>query len=238
MAKHSGIQWTDSTWNPTSGCSPMSEGCKYCYAKDMALRLKKMHPNGKYRNGFKVTLHEKELNLPKKWKEPRMIFVNSMSDLFHLKVPFDFIDKVWQTMLEANHHIYQILTKRPERMKYYMDHRGKVANHIWLGVTVENERTKKRIDILRKTPAKIRFVSFEPLLNSVGKLDLKDIHWAIVGGESGKNHRPFNLDWARKIRDQCKKQGKAFFFKQVGGLTPKSGGYLLDGKEYKEYPKN
>lgn len=243
MAEKSKIEWTNASWNCITGCTKVSAGCTNCYAETLSLRLQKMGSK-RYKNGFKLTLHEDALNLPLKWKEPKKIFVNSMSDLFHKNVPFDFIDKVWDVMLKANWHIYQILTKRPEIMLKYLEERRKVSHalniqpkHIWLGTSVEDSRVVYRIDILRKVPSTIRFVSFEPLIGDIGKLDLSNIHWAIVGGESGKNHRLIKEEWVLNILEQCKEQKVAFFFKQWGGITSKSGGRSLQGKIYDEYPK-
>ncbi|HLD15476.1 MAG TPA: phage Gp37/Gp68 family protein [Candidatus Nanoarchaeia archaeon] len=237
MAEKSAIEWTDASWNPTTGCTKVSQGCKNCYAEKLALRLQRMHSK-KYANGFKLTLHEDALKLPLKWKDSKKIFVNSMSDLFHKDVPFSFIDKVWETMMEADWHIYQILTKRPERMLEYLLDRGhEPAYHIWLGTSVEDERVKQRIDFLRKVPAYIKFLSLEPLIGDVGKLNLKGIQWAIIGGESGKNHRPIQQEWILNIFRQCREQNVAFFFKQWGGITAKSGGRTLLGRTYSEYPK-
>ena len=238
--KNSKIEWTDSSWNPTTGCTKVSEGCRNCYAEKLSLRLKSMGAE-KYANGFKLSLHPEAITLPLQWKEPKKIFVNSMSDLFHKDVPFDFIDKVWNVMLEADWHIYQILTKRPERMLEYLERRwgnreSNTSKHIWLGTSVEDSRVKNRIDILRNIPAGIRFISFEPLIGDVGELDLTNIHWAIVGGESGKNHRLIKEEWIQNILKQCREQKVAFFFKQWGGFTPKSGGRLLNGMTYDEYP--
>ena len=242
MAEKSKIEWTDGSWNCVTGCTKVSAGCTNCYAETLSLRLQKMGTK-RYRNGFKLTLHPDALNIPLKWKEPKKIFVNSMSDLFHKDVPFDFIDKVWDVMEKANWHIYQILTKRPEIMLKYIEERRKASpasniqpNHIWLGTSVEDSRVVHRIDTLRQVPATIRFISFEPLIGDVGNLDLSGIHWAIVGGESGKNHRPIKEEWVLNIQKQCRAQGVAFFFKQWGGITSKSGGRLLQGKTYDEYP--
>jgi len=234
MGNKSKIEWTDASWNPSTGCSKVSAGCANCYAETLALRLQKMG-SYRYRNGFKLTLHEDALNLPLKWKQSKKIFVNSMSDLFHKDVPDDFIDKVWDIMEKANWHIFQILTKRPERMVGYSWKKSILPN-VWLGTSVENSLVKDRIKLLQTSNAKIRFVSFEPLIDDVGKLDLSNIHWAIVGGESGKNHRPIKEEWVQNILRQCKEQDVCFFFKQWGGFTPKSGGRLLNEKTYDEYP--
>ena len=237
MSEKSGIQWTDGTWNCVTGCTKVSQGCKNCYAEKLSLRLQRMHPQGKYRNAFKLTLHEDALNIPLKWKTPRKVFVNSMSDLFHKDVPFEFINKVWDVMEKCPQHTFQILTKRPERMLEFIhtpDRR--ILQNVWLGTSVENANATYRINILNSITARIRFVSFEPLIGDVGELNLDNIHWAIVGGESGKGFRPMEEDWALNILRQCNEQNVAFFFKQIGGITPKSGGRLLGGKEYNEYP--
>lgn len=192
--------------------------------------------NPKYRQGFGFTLHKDAIDLPLKWKRPRKIFVNSMSDLFHETMPEDFLKACFDTMEEADWHVYQILTKRPQRMLEFVKDYGKIPDHVWLGTSVELEMYKPRIHVLKQTPVKVRFISFEPLLGPLGGLDLDSISWAIVGGESGPNHRPVRREWIVEIRKQCKKQGVAFFFKQWGGRTPKSGGRILDGKEWNEYP--
>jgi protein gp37 len=236
MGDKSAIQWTDATWNPSTGCSKVSPGCKNCYAERLAGRLKMMG-NPKYKKGFKFTLHEDALDIPLKWNRPRKIFVNSMSDLFHESMKDDFLEKCFEVMTKANWHVYQILTKRPEKMLSFTKRYGKIPDHIWLGTSVELALYKDRIDILRNVPAKVKFVSFEPLLGPLGELDLAGISWAIAGGESGPSFRKVEADWIREIRKQCKKQGVAFFFKQWGGIRPKSGGRILDGKEWNEYPK-
>jgi len=235
MAEGSKIEWTDASWNPTTGCTKVSEGCRNCYADVLAQRLQKMNPNGRYRNGFKLTLHDDVVNLPLKWKHPKKIFVNSMSDLFHKDVSFKFIDKVWNVMERANWHIYQILTKRPERMAEYSWKKALQPN-IWLGTSVEDLKVIDRIKLLQTSNAKVRFISFEPLISDVGELDLSGIHWVIVGGESGINHRPIKEEWVLNILNQCKQQNVPFFFKQWGGITSKSGGRLLQSKKYSEYP--
>ncbi len=236
MGDKSAIQWTDATWNPSTGCTKVSPGCKNCYAERLSHRLKMMG-NRKYKKGFKFTLHEDALDIPLKWNRPRKIFVNSMSDLFHESMPEDFLEKCFEVMTKADWHVYQILTKRPERMLAFTKKYGKIPNHIWLGTSVELELYKHRIDTLRNVPAKIKFVSFEPLLGPLGELNLEGITWAIVGGESGPAFRQVEAEWIREIRKQCKKQHVAFFFKQWGGIRPKSGGRILDGKEWNEYPK-
>ena len=235
MGDKSPIQWTDATWNPSTGCSKVSPGCKNCYAERLSSRLQKMG-NPKYKRGFRFTLHRDALDVPLKWKKPRKIFVNSMSDLFHESMPEDFLKKCFGVMEKADWHVYQILTKRPHRMLSFVKDSGGVPDHIWLGTSVELAMYKSRIEILKQVPARIKFVSFEPLLGPIGEVDLTGISWAIVGGESGANHRPIKAEWVREIRKQCKQEGVAFFFKQWGGRTAKSGGRVLDGKEWNEYP--
>jgi protein gp37 len=235
MGDKSQIQWTDATWNPSTGCSKVSPGCKNCYAERLATRLQKMG-NPKYRRGFRFTLHRKALELPLSWKRPRKIFVNSMSDLFHESMPDDFLAKCFDTMLKADWHVYQILTKRPDKMLSFVRSFGTIPEHIWLGTSVELGMYKARIDTLRKIPVTVRFISFEPLLGPLGELNLEGVSWAIVGGESGPNHRPIDAEWVRGIQRQCEKQGTAFFFKQWGGKTAKSGGRVLDGQEWNGYP--
>jgi protein gp37 len=193
--------------------------------------------NPKYKNGFKFTLHEDALDLPLRWKRPRKIFVNSMSDLFHERMPDDFLENCFDVMASANWHIFQVLTKRPERMLKFVRTYGTIPEHIWLGASVELDIYNSRIETLRKVPCKVRFVSFEPLLGSIGKVNLRGISWAIVGGESGPNYRPTREEWVREIQLQCKQQDVAFFFKQWGGPRPKSGGRTFAGKEWDEYPK-
>jgi protein gp37 len=191
----------------------------------------------KYVNGFTFMIHPEELKTPLEWRKPRMIFVNSMSDLFHEEMPCGFLEDVFDVMKRADWHIYQILTKRPERMLKFSLEYGVVPDHVWMGVTVEEAALRNRIDLLRKVPCKTRFISFEPLIGPVGKLNLSEISWAIVGGESGPNHRPVKAEWVREIREQCVAQGIAFFFKQWGGPRPKSGGRELDGRIWNEYPR-
>lgn len=235
MGDKSPIEWTDASWNPSTGCSKVSPGCRNCYAERLSARLKAMG-NQKYTKGFKFTLHEDALDLPLRWKVPRKVFVNSMSDLFHEQMPQEFLEKCFDVMIQADWHIYQILTKRPDRMFDFSKHFGRIPDHIWLGTSVESSLYTPRIDILRQIPCKIKFVSFEPLLGSVGRVNLEGMSWAIVGGESGPNHRKIEPEWVREILSQCKRQGVAFFFKQWGGRTPKSGGRRFDGKEWNEYP--
>ncbi len=234
MAVNSAIEWTESTWNPVTGCSEISTGCKNCYAKRMALRLQAMgQPN--YRNGFRVTCHPHLLNLPLCWKKPQMIFVNSMSDLFHVEVPCDFIFRVFGVMHQASQHIYQILTKRAERLAELTDLLPWSKN-VWAGVTVETTEYKYRISLLRQAKPYIKFLSLEPLLEDMGTLDLTDIDWVIVGGESGPGARPIKTDWVRNIREQCIEQNVPFFFKQWGGFNKKKNGRTLDGRKWDQIP--
>lgn len=248
------IEWTDTTWNPVAGCTAASSGCTNCYAMHMALRLEAMGID-KYRNlarrsGKKtvwtgaVNLDEKSLNAPFSWRKPRKIFVNSMSDLFHEKVPTEFVEKVWSTMEQTQRHQYQILTKRPERMLAFVRSRQKsILPNVWLGTSVENAETSGRVKVLSETPAAIRFISFEPLIASVGDVNLYNIHWAIVGGESGAQARPIKEEWIGEIHDICKKHGVAFFFKQWGTWgkdnkkrSKKENGRLFKGKVWEEMP--
>jgi protein gp37 len=233
MAKSS-IEWTGSTWNPVTGCTKISPGCRHCYAERMSARLQNMgQPN--YANGFKPTIHEHVLELPLKWKKAETIFVNSMSDLFHNKVPEKFILRVFDVMRRANWHLYQVLTKRSERL-IEMDRMLLWAPHIWMGVSVENADYTLRIDHLRQTSAHIKFLSLEPLLGPMGRLDLSGIDWVIVGGESGPCARPMDKTWVTDIRDQCRKARVPFFFKQWGGPNKKKAGRELDGREWAEMP--
>ncbi len=209
------IEWTDATWNPVTGCTKTSAGCVHCYAEMMSRRLKAMGTE-KYKNGFQVTLHEDALNEPRKWRKPRTIFVCSMSDLFHKDVPFEFVDKVMRVIKETPQHRYQLLTKRAERMEEYFQTRG-VPKNVWIGVTIEVQTSKGRIEALRTIKdAPIRFLSCEPLLEDLGEIDLTSIDWIIVGGESGTQARPMKEEWVKNIKAQCEAAGKAFFFKQWG----------------------
>ena len=235
MGDNSAIQWTDATWNPGTGCSKVSPGCRNCYAERLSARLHRMG-NPKYKQGFKFLTHEAALSIPVQWSKPRKIFVDSMSDLFHESMPEDFLIRCFEIMSKADWHIYQILTKRPERMLSFIRKYGKISNHIWLGTSVELSVHKNRIDLLRKVQSQTRFVSFEPLLGPIGELNLAGISWVIVGGESGPHHRPIKAEWIREIKRQCITKKVAFFFKQWGGLTPKSNGRDLDGKEWNEFP--
>ncbi len=234
MATYSAIEWTESTWNPVTGCTKVSPGCKHCYAERMAKRLQAMG-HASYANGFALTLQERNLELPLSWKRPQRIFVNSMSDLFHEGVPDEFILRVFDVMRRADWHCFQVLTKRSERLAR-MDPILKWEPHIWMGVSVENAKYTYRIDYLRGTGAHVRFLSLEPLLGPLPDLDLNDIDWAIVGGESGPGARPMAEEWVKDIRDQCVRSGVAFFFKQWGGTNKKKTGRLLDGCTWDEMP--
>lgn len=238
MADGSAIEWTDATWNPVTGCSKIATGCDNCYAERFSERFRGV-PGHPFEAGFDLTLRPERITQPLSWRRPRMIFVNSMSDLFHKDVPRDFIDRVFDVMEKADWHVFQVLTKRSSLMRDYLRRRYRRAApplNIWLGVSVENGRARTRIMHLREAPAAIRFLSIEPLIGPVGAMNLDGIHWVIAGGESGPNARPMQIDWARDVRDQCADQGVAFFFKQWGGLRPKSRGRSLDGREWSELP--
>ncbi len=234
MGIDSKIEWTGSTWNPVTGCTKISSGCQNCYAERMAKRLKAMG-QANYRNGFKVTCHPHVLDTPTHWKRPQMVFVNSMSDLFHKDVPIDFILDIFATMHRADQHQYQILTKRAERLAE-LSPQLPWRDNIWMGVTVEAAQYKDRIDYLRYTSARIKFLSLEPLLDDLGELDLSGIDWVIVGGESGPGARPIEADWVRSIRDQCRAGQVPFFFKQWGGVNKKKAGRKLDGRTWDQVP--
>jgi protein gp37 len=235
VGEQSSIEWTDATWNPVTGCTKISPGCKHCYAERLAIRLRAMG-NPRYRNGFRLTLHHDQLALPLRWRDPRRIFVNSMSDLFHEDVPEDFIHSVFAIMARAHWHVFQVLTKRAGRLAEVAS-RLPWPSNVWQGVSVENDRYTSRAVELVKVPAAVRFLSVEPLLGPIAHLPLDGIDWVIVGGESGPGHRPIKLEWVRAIRDQCEQAGVAFFFKQWGGPRPKSGGRLLDGRQWSEMPR-
>jgi len=235
MATQSKIEWTGSTWNPVTGCTKISLGCKNCYAERMAKRLQSMGQVN-YRNGFDLMCHEHVLELPLKWKKPQTIFVNSMSDLFHRKVSKTFIKKVFDIMNRAPIHTFQVLTKRADRLAELSDELTWSKN-IWMGVSIENDKYKDRIDCLRYTEANVKFISFEPLLGSVGKVNLKNIDWAIVGGESGPGARYVDPEWVMDLRDQCIKQKVPFFFKQWGGTNKKKTGRELEGKYWDQMPQ-
>lgn len=234
MALSSAIEWTESTWNPLTGCTKISSGCSNCYAERMALRLKAMG-NLNYTNGFDLTMHEGSLELPIKWKKPQTIFVNSMSDLFHDDVPDKFIIRVFEIMKRASWHRFQILTKRSERL-VDIQHKLSWTPNICMGVTVEEERYVHRIDHLRKTNANIKFLSLEPLLSPIPNLFLNGIDWVIVGGESGPKSRPMKASWVSDLRDQCQEKKVPFFFKQWGGVNKKKAGRELEGRTWDEVP--
>ena len=234
MAYNSSIEWTETTWNPVTGCTKISDGCLNCYAERMAKRLKAMGQQ-RYTNGFKVTLHPDVLKEPNHWVKNRLVFVCSMSDLFHEDVPLVFIQEVFDVMEKNPNHTFQVLTKRSKRLVEIAD-KLPWPNNIWLGVTVENSKYISRIDDLRKTPAKVKFISAEPLLSKIPDIDLSDIHWVIVGGESGPGARPIEKEWVLDIRDQCVEANVAFFFKQWGGIQKKKTGRSIDGKIYSEMP--
>lgn len=241
MAVGSQIEWTEATWNPTTGCTEISPGCKNCYAKKLSKRLNAMRVR-KYRNNFKFTEHPKDLELPLTWKKPKKIFVNSMSDLFHEKSRMEFIASCFNTMINANWHIYQVLTKRPHAMiefsRLFESYFGEtIPQHIWMGTSVENEDYSWRIDELKKVRCTVRFLSIEPLIGPIGSINLDGIDWVIIGGESGPGHRDVKKEWIKDIIRQCKRQKTAVFFKQWGGSTPKSGGRRINGRIYDEYPR-
>lgn len=263
MSNKTAIEWTDTTWNPSTGCSKISTGCKFCYAETLAKRLEAMG-NKRYLKGFEFTIHEDKIDDPLGWRQPRKVFVNSMSDLFHEDSNIDFIAKVFNVMQRTPRHQYQVLTKRPDKMRDWLielqkQGRYAPAPHIWLGTSVEDELVLDRVDALREVPAVIRFLSCEPLIGPLSGLRLDGVHWVIVGGESGHHlwkertrnrrglvdyengewtPRPERIDWVRAIRDLCLKDNVAFFFKQWGGNTPKTGGRTLDGREWNEYPSD
>lgn len=234
MALKSKIEWTENTWNPVTGCTKISDGCQNCYAYKMALRLQKMG-NQKYRNGFNVTLHESCLYEPQTWKKPSMIFVNSMSDLFHETVPLEYIQQIFYIMNETPQHVFQILTKRAGRLYDVAPYLNWTKN-IWQGVTVESHKYMDRIDLLRSIPAHTKFISFEPLIADAGLLNLVGIDWAIVGGESGPKCRPIQQEWVLNIKQQCEAQGTLFYFKQWGGINKKKNGRELLGKTWDAMP--
>ena len=234
MPARSAIEWTETAWNPVTGCTKISHGCKHCYAERMARRLRAMGAP-KYRNGFSVTLHPETVALPLAWKKPAVVFVNSMSDLFHRSVPTPFIDAVFDTMNSASRHTFQLLTKRPARAAR-LEGRLNWTPNIWLGASIESERWIGRLDFLRQTGARTKFLSLEPLLGPLPSLDLDGVDWVIVGGESGPGARPMEPNWARSIRDKCLSGGTPFFFKQWGGVFKKRAGRTLDGRTWDEMP--
>ncbi len=234
MATNSPIEWTDATWNPVTGCTKISPGCKHCYAERLSMRLQAMGQRN-YRNGFDVTLQPHMLELPLHWKTSKRIFVNSMSDLFHVDVPVDYIQQVFAVMRRARWHQYQVLTKRSERL-LELSPQIEWAPHIWMGVSVENEDYTDRIEHLRATGAHVKFLSVEPLLGPLPNLPLQGIDWVIVGGESGPGARPVDPSWVTSVRDQCSRSGVAFFFKQWGGVQKKRAGRELEGRTWDEVP--
>lgn len=230
----SSIEWTEMTWNPTTGCDKISSGCKYCYAEVMARRLQALGIE-KYNEGFKLRLHENALHTPYTWKGQKVVFVNSMSDLFHKDVPLEFIKKVFLVMNDTP-HIYQVLTKRADVLLKW-DKELPWSHNIWMGVSVENAKMVHRIDLLRKTSAKVKFLSCEPLIGPLPNLNLEGIDWLIVGGESGRRPRPMQVDWVLDIQEQCERAGVKFFFKQWGGTNKKKAGRELNGRTYNEMPR-
>ncbi|MBI4567058.1 MAG: phage Gp37/Gp68 family protein [Planctomycetes bacterium] len=234
MGLNSAIEWTEATWNPVTGCTKVSPGCRNCYAERMAERLRAMGQKN-YRNGFGLTLQPHMLELPLEWKRPRTIFVNSMSDLFHEAVPFMYVQRVFDVMRQAWWHRFQVLTKRAERLER-LDKRIDWPSNVWMGVSVESDQFRSRIDHLRRIRAPTKFLSLEPLLGSIHDLDLSGIDWVIVGGESGPRARPMNPAWVVAIRDQCRRAGVPFFFKQWGGANKKRAGRVLDGRTWDEMP--
>jgi protein gp37 len=234
MAIHSNIEWTESTWNPTTGCTKVSPGCKHCYAERLALRLQAMG-QANYANGFSLTMHNSTLGLPFRWKKHRMIFVNSMSDLFHEDVPVEFVRKIFDVMCQASWHTFQVLTKRSKRL-LELNKLIKWPHNVWMGVSIESSNYTFRIDDLRQTGAFVKFLSLEPLLGPLHNLDLSGIDWVIVGGESGPGSRPMLEEWIVDIRDQCLEAGVPFFFKQWGGTNRRKSGRILQGRTWDEGP--
>lgn len=234
MAGRTKIEWTECSWNPITGCTKISDGCAHCYAATLTRRLVAMH-NPRYKNGFNVTVHEDLIDLPKKWKTPRKIFVNSMSDIFHEAVSDEIILRIFKTMNECPQHEFQVLTKRPERLRT-LNGRIQWTKNIWMGVTIENNKYLNRADMLRESGAKVKFISAEPLIGEINNINLDKIDWIIVGGESGSQARPMNIEWVRAIRDKAQREQVAFFFKQWGGTVKKKNGRTLDGRTHDEYP--
>ena len=232
----SSIEWTEMTWNPTTGCNKLSAGCKFCYAEVMSRRLQAMGVE-KYKDNFKLRIHEKELELPYTWKKPKVVFVNSMSDMFHKDVPIAFIQQVFKVMKENPQHVFQVLTKRADVLRYY-DSEGWLewTHNIWMGVSVEDKRVLKRMELLQQTGARVKFLSCEPLIGPLPNMDLRGIDWVIVGGESGRKPRPMKPEWVLDIKEQCQQNDVAFFFKQWGGTNKKAAGRELEGQTYDEMP--
>ena len=235
MSKQSTIEWTEVTWNPVTGCTKISHGCKYCYAERMARRLQGMGLD-KYRNGFDVAIHRSVVEEPLKWQKPRLVFVNSMSDLFHKAVPVEFIESIFDVMNRAPQHTFQLLTKRPDRVNQIHGRLTWTPN-IWLGVSIEQDRWMGRLDKLRQTGAQLKFLSLEPLLGPLDTLDLEGIDWVIAGGESGPGARPMEAEWVEAIRDNCLQSRVPFFFKQWGGVFKKRTGRELDGRTWDQMPR-
>jgi protein gp37 len=234
MADNSRIEWTEATWNPVTGCSKVSPGCAHCYAETFAERWRGL-PGHPYEQGFDLRLWPERLEVPLRWRRPRTIFVNSMSDLFHEAIPPAYIAEVFEVMQRADWHVFQILTKRPERLEA-LAHELPWPPNVWMGVSIENRRFVHRADNLRRTPAQTKFISAEPLLGPLEGLDLSGIDWLIAGGESGPRHRPMRIEWARDLRDRCVEGNVAFFFKQWGGIRSKTGGRMLEGRTWDELP--
>ncbi len=234
--RHTKIEWTEETWNPITGCDKVSEGCRFCYAEAFAKRLQCMGVE-KYRDGFKLTIHPETLQEPFKWRKPRVIFVNSMGDLFHKDIPIDYVQQVFSVMQRNPQHVFQVLTKRADVLRYYDSEDWLRWDHnVWMGVTVESKETVHRVDSLRETKARVKFLSCEPLLSPLPSLNLQGIDWVIVGGESGRNARPLKEEWVLDIREQCLSANVPFFFKQWGGVNKKLAGRLLEGRLYNEKP--
>ena len=234
MPQSSSIEWTEATWNPVTGCGQVSPGCAHCYAKTFAERWRGI-PGHAYEQGFDLRIWPERLDVPLRWRRPKTIFVNSMSDLFHEQIPASYIAEVFETMRAAHWHTFQVLTKRHERLAQLASDLPWPAN-VWMGVSIENRRFVERAEYLRRVPAAVRFISAEPLLGPLEGLNLTDIHWLIAGGESGTSHRRIDIEWIRALRDQCERERVAFFFKQWGGQRPKSGGRELDGRTHDAYP--
>jgi protein gp37 len=238
MASGTAIEWTDATWNPVTGCTKLSAGCDHCYAERFSERFRGT-PGHPFESGFDLTLRPERLKQPLLWRMPRMIFVNSMSDLFHKQIPATYVSAVFETMEKANWHVYQVLTKRSSLLQKFINGRYRdvqAPSHMWFGVSVENQQTTSRITHLQRANASVRFLSIEPLIAPLGKLNLNGIDWVIVGGESGPGARPMKEEWALDVRNQCVAARVAFFFKQWGGRSPKAGGRLLDGREWNQFP--
>jgi protein gp37 len=234
MADHSSIEWTSASWNPVTGCDRVSPGCAHCYAKTFAERFSGV-PGHPYEQGFALRFWPDRLELPLRWRRPKLIFVNSMSDLFHEAIPDPYVERVFDVMRRADHHVFQVLTKRHERLARLAP-RLDWPKNVWMGVSIENRRFVHRADRLREVPSAVRFISAEPLLGPLEGLDLSGVDWLIAGGESGPGHRRVDADWVRDLRDRCAVEGVAFFFKQWGGRTPKTGGRELDGRTWDEMP--